>query len=80
MHLHSGWIELPLVEQMQERLETIEGFRVSVQTLQNGPPVEDFPFAAQINVDAASLDAGQALADDETRDAGASWWRGPATP
>ena len=53
-----------LVEQMQERLDPIAGIRVSVQTLQNGPPTEDFPFAAQIAVEADTVAAGQALADD----------------
>ena len=38
--------------------------RVTVAQLENGPPVEDFPFAAQITVDAQSLEAGETLAAD----------------
>ena len=52
------------VEEMDERLASVAGVRVSVQTLQQGPPVEEFPFAAQINVDESNVEAGQALAEE----------------
>ncbi|MFW2335333.1 efflux RND transporter permease subunit, partial [Ilumatobacter sp.] len=52
------------VDRLDERFATIEGARITVAPLENGPPVEDFPFAAQIAVDADTVDAGEALAFD----------------
>lgn len=52
------------VERIEARLDDVPGIRVSVRPLEQGPPVEEFPFAAQINVDESTIDAGQALADD----------------
>jgi multidrug efflux pump subunit AcrB len=52
------------VDRMEDRLDDVDGVRAAVQTLQNGPPVDEYPFAAQIDVDATTVDAGQALADD----------------
>jgi multidrug efflux pump subunit AcrB len=41
------------------------GLRLTVGQLENGPPILEFPFAAQIEVsDAASVAAGQQLAED----------------
>ncbi len=50
------------VERLEERLGALTGMRISVAMLENGPPVEDFPFAAQISVDATTVEAGQAVA------------------
>lgn len=52
------------VDRIEERLDDVPGIRVSVRPLEQGPPVEEFPFAAQINVDESTVDAGQSLADD----------------
>ncbi len=52
------------VDRLDERFATLEGARITVAPLENGPPVEDFPFAAQIAVDADTVDAGEALAFD----------------
>ncbi len=52
------------VEQLEQRIGELPGLRVSVAMLEGGPPVEDFPFAAQITVDDSTVDAGQALASD----------------
>ena len=52
------------VERIEERLDGVAGIRVSVTPLEQGPPVEEFPFAAQIDVDASTVDTGQQLADD----------------
>ncbi len=47
------------VENLSEALASIEGARITVGVLENGPPVDDFPFAAQIGVadDASTPDA-----------------------
>ena len=50
------------VERMETQLADLPGMRITVAPLENGPPVEDFPFAAQISVDDDSLGAGEALA------------------
>jgi multidrug efflux pump subunit AcrB len=50
------------VEEIEAGVESIEGARVTVAALENGPPVVEFPFAVQIDVDAATVDAGEALA------------------
>lgn len=51
------------VERIEERLDDVDGARVTVGITENGPPVVDFPFAAQITVDDDTVDAGQALAE-----------------
>ncbi len=51
------------VEQIEERLVGIEGARVTVGITENGPPVVEFPFAAQITVSDEDAEAGQALAE-----------------
>ena len=58
------------VERIEERVATIEGIRITVGISENGPPVLEFPFAAQIEVDDSSVAEGQALAErlrDELR-------------
>lgn len=50
------------VEQIEERLEGLEGARVTVGITENGPPVVEFPFAAQITVSDATADEGQTFA------------------
>lgn len=52
------------VDRLDTAFRSIDGARVSVALLENGPPVDDFPFAAQISVDADTVDAGQQLAFD----------------
>ncbi len=52
------------VERIEERFSVLSGLRATVRPLENGPPVEEFPFAAQIAVDGDTVDAGQQLADD----------------
>ena len=51
------------VERIEERMADIEGARVTVGITENGPPVVEFPFAAQITVDDDTVEAGQALAE-----------------
>jgi len=50
------------VEQIEARLESIDGARVTIGQLENGPPVEEFPFAVQVSVDDGNVDAAQAFA------------------
>lgn len=50
------------VERIEQQLADFEGGRVTVGALENGPPVADFPFAAQIFVDEADVEAGESLA------------------
>ena len=52
------------VDRMEEQFGDVAGARITAATLQNGPPVEDFPFAAQVSVDADTAAAGQQLAAD----------------
>ncbi len=52
------------VERMEASLSSVEGARITVGTLENGPPVEEFPFAAQILVDDDQVAAGEQLAVD----------------
>ena len=52
------------VEQIEERLVGIEGARVTIGQLENGPPVEEFPFAMQISVDDDNVEAAQAFASE----------------
>lgn len=51
------------VERIEERVADIEGARVSVGVTENGPPVLEFPFAAQITVDEDTVEGGQMLAE-----------------
>lgn len=53
-----------LIEEMESRFETMDGARISARQLENGPPVEDFPFAAQITVDDTNVAAGEQLASE----------------
>jgi multidrug efflux pump subunit AcrB len=50
------------VEQIEAGLVGIEGARVTVAAAENGPPVLEFPFAAQIAVDDSTAATGQELA------------------
>ncbi len=50
------------IERLEDQFADFPGARVSVRALEGGPPVEDFPFAAQIAVDADTLAAGETLA------------------
>ncbi|MEL6894397.1 MAG: efflux RND transporter permease subunit, partial [Actinomycetota bacterium] len=52
------------VERIEERVADIEGARVTVNQVENGPPVLEFPFAAQIDVTEETVAAGQALAEE----------------
>ncbi len=52
------------VEQMEEAFASIEGARITVGTLENGPPVDEFPFAAQIKVSEDQVEAAEELAVD----------------
>lgn len=52
------------VEQIEAGTESIPGVRVSTRLLEQGPPVEEFPFAAQITVDDSAVDVGRAVAED----------------
>ena len=50
------------VERLEAAVADIEGARITVGPIENGPPVEEFPFAAQItatddNVDETELRA-----------------------
>jgi multidrug efflux pump subunit AcrB len=53
-----------LIEEMESRFESVDGARISARQIENGPPVEDFPFAVQIAVDDTSVAAGEQLAAD----------------
>ncbi len=50
------------VEQIEAGVAGIEGARITIAPLENGPPVLEFPFAAQIAVDDDTAATGQALA------------------
>jgi multidrug efflux pump subunit AcrB len=52
------------VAQLQEMVNKIPGGRITVAQAENGPPVEDFPFATQLEVSAATAEAGRVLADE----------------
>ncbi len=52
------------VEEIEAGVAGIEGVRVTVGALENGPPVVEFPFAAQIDVDDSTVDAGEAFAEE----------------
>jgi multidrug efflux pump subunit AcrB len=53
-----------LVESIEQGVADIDGARITVTQSENGPPVVEFPFAAQIAVDDADADAGQQLAEE----------------
>ncbi len=50
------------VEQIEAGVAGIEGVRVTVGQSENGPPPVEFPFAAQITVDDATVAEGEAFA------------------
>ncbi len=50
------------VEQIEAGIAGIQGARITVAAAENGPPVLEFPFAAQIAVDERTAAAGQDLA------------------
>jgi multidrug efflux pump subunit AcrB len=52
------------VEEIEAGVAGIEGVRVTVGALENGPPVVEFPFAVQIDVDETTVAAGEALAEE----------------
>jgi len=52
------------VEQIEAGVAGIAGARITVNALENGPPVEEYPFAAQVEVTDANVEAGQTLALD----------------
>ena len=52
------------VSRIEAGVADIEGARVTVNQLENGPPVLDFPFAVQISVDDSTVAAGQQLAEE----------------
>lgn len=52
------------VEQIEERLAAVEGARVTIGQIENGPPVEEFPFAMQISVADDNVGAAQEFAEE----------------
>ena len=52
------------VEEIEAGVAGIAGARITVGALENGPPVLEFPFAAQIDVDDPTVEAGEALAEE----------------
>lgn len=52
------------VEQLQAALADFEGGRLTIGTIENGPPVEDFPFAAQITATESNVAEAEALATE----------------
>ncbi len=52
------------VDELQQRVAGIDGARITVAQAENGPPVEDFPFATQLEVTDATAEAGRALATE----------------
>jgi multidrug efflux pump subunit AcrB len=52
------------VEEIEAGVAGIEGVRVTVGALENGPPVVEFPFAVQIDVDETTVAAGEAFAEE----------------
>lgn len=52
------------VDQIEARLASIDGARVTIGQLENGPPASEFPFAVQIEVDDANVAAAQAFAEE----------------
>lgn len=52
------------VEEIEARAASVDGARITIGQLENGPPPVEFPFAVQISVGDDTVAAGQALADD----------------
>ena len=52
------------VEDIEAGVASVQGARVTVTQQENGPPVVEYPFAVQIQVDDSTVGAGQQLADD----------------
>ncbi len=52
------------VEQLEAALADFDGARLTIGPLENGPPVDEFPFAAQITTTDDNLAAAETLADD----------------
>lgn len=52
------------VERIEQRTDAIEGARVTVAQVENGPPSVEFPFAVQIAVDDDTVEAGRSLAEE----------------
>ena len=52
------------VDQIEAGVASIEGVRITVGQSENGPPIEEFPFAMQISVDDANVDAAQSFAEE----------------
>jgi HAE1 family hydrophobic/amphiphilic exporter-1 len=50
------------VEQIEARVASIDGARVTIGQLENGPPAEEFPFAMQIGIGDDDVEAAQELA------------------
>ncbi len=53
-----------LVAQVEQGVADIQGARISVNQVENGPPLEEFPFAAQVSVTDATAQAGRQLVQD----------------
>lgn len=51
------------VEQIEARVASIEGARITVNQTENGPPPLEYPFALQIDVDQSNFAEGEALAE-----------------
>lgn len=51
-------------DMIEDATADLDGVRISASPLENGPPVDDFPFAVQIQVGADQVAAGEALAAD----------------
>ncbi len=51
-------------QRIEEALAGLSGARTSVSVLDAGPPVEDFPFAVQINATDENIAAAQAVAEE----------------
>lgn len=56
------------VERLEAEIADLQGARITIGPIENGPPVEEFPFAAQIAATDENVDAVEALAV-ELRDA-----------
>ncbi|MEE8601253.1 efflux RND transporter permease subunit [Euzebya tangerina] len=52
------------VAEIEEGIADIQGARITVAQTENGPPLEEFPFAAQIEVTSETAEAGQELVQD----------------
>ena len=52
------------VDEIEAGVAGISGARVNVAQQENGPPVVEYPFAVQISVDDATVENGEALAEE----------------